>query len=400
MANIVKSRSTLAKSTPSATRVLIDYGYWLNRHYGRLGNYQTNAKTFLKTVKSGGTVNSQLEIYSEGKSLTMQSILRRFGRFLEEKGILLITNDLHEKPLPRSNIYVKIYLLHHKDRLRGDKSSAIYATILSQYFRLIREDVRFFNKKTAEKFIHSPNLSDFTKRLYKSVLKNFSEWALKYQDIPEKDLNTDQRKVKKGLKGISAQSLREIIDIRVPNGRNQSKSYHKDSLTEKQRERLLKMSRSAIERSVLSLMAWNGFRKIEIIRLSVHDCDFKGKRIAVWGKGRSNRNKDVIKFFRVPRHEVAAYLKETKIKTGRVFPNLTIQGIEELVADKFEKMKLNKKGTKYSPHSLRHTTGQILYDNGVPLEFVQKTLRHAVMQTSMVYTQKAIDRQYFKRMID
>jgi len=400
MPNLVKARSIPAKSTPTATRVLIDYSYWLNRHYGWIGNYLTNAKTFLKTVKSGGTIVSQLESYAEGKGLTMQSILRRFGRFLSEKQIFFITNDLFEKPLPKSNIFVKIYLLHHKDRLRGDKSSGIYATVLSQYFRSIKEDVRFLNKKTAQKFIHSPNLSDYTVRLYKSILKNFCEWALKYQGIPNKDLNTDQRKVKNGLKKISAQSLREIIEIGVPTGRNQTGTYHKDSLNEKQRQRMLKICDSAKDRAIISLMAWNGFRKIEVIRLNIHDCDFKQKRIAVWSKGRSSRNRDWIKFFSVTRKEIVAYLREVKLKTGTMFPGLTSQYIEDLVEEKFEEMKLNKKGSKYSPHSLRHTAGQLLYDHGVPLEFVQKTLRHRVMQTTLVYAQKAIDRQYLKRMPD
>jgi integrase len=399
MANLVKRHSIPTRSTPTATRVLVDYSYWLNRHYGRIGNYLTNAKTFLRSLKSGGTVISQLEVYSQDKSITMQSILRRFRRFLEEKLILFITNDLMEKLLPRSNIYVKIYLYYHKDRLRGDNSAAIYATVLNQYFRLIKDDVRFFNKKTSEKFIHAPNLSDFTKRLYKSVLKNFCEWVLKYQQVPNKDLDGTQRKVKSGLKLISAQSLREITEIGIPSGKNQSKRYHKDSLTEKQRDRLLKISNNTTERAILSLMAWNGLRKVEVTRLSVQDFDFRKKRVAIWGKGKSSRNKEVIKLFGVPRQEVKAYLDESKITSGRLFPKLSIQDIEYLVGLKFVELKLNKNGV-YTPHSLRHTAGQILYDNGVPLEFVQKTLRHDVLQTTMVYTQRAIDRQYFRRMPD
>lgn len=400
MPNLVKARSIPAKSTPTATRVLVDYSYWLVRHYGHHGNYLTNAKTFLRTLKSGGTVISQLETYAEGKSLTMQSILRRFRKFLEEKNIVFIANDLFEKPLPRSNIYVKIFLLHRKDRLRGDNSSAIYATVLSQYFRMIKEDTRFFNKKTAEKFIHAPNLSDYTVRLYRSILKNFCEWTLKYQLIPDKDLNAEQRRVKKGLKRISAQSLREIVDISVPTGKSQTGTYHKDSLDEKQRLRMLKVCESSRERAIVSLMGWNGFRKIEVKRLRVVDCDFKRKRIAVWGKGRSSRNREWIKFFAITRKEIMTYLKETKTKSGPMFPGLTLQHIEDLVARLFTQMKLRQKNAKYTPHSLRHSTGQNLYNSGVPLEFIQKTLRHSSLKTTMVYAQKAIDKQYWIKMPD
>jgi integrase len=54
---------------------------------------------------------------------------------------------------------------------------------------------------------------------------------------------------------------------------------------------------------------------------------------------------------------------------------------------------------KFTPHSLRHTAGQIMYDKGVSLEFIQKTLRHSSMETTMVYAQRAIDRMYFKKML-
>ncbi|MFZ6013401.1 MAG: tyrosine-type recombinase/integrase, partial [Bacteroidota bacterium] len=242
----------------------------------------------------------------------------------------------------------------------------------------------------------APTLSDYTKRLYKSVLKNFCDWALLYQNISNQDLSKEQRMVKKGLSLISAQSLREIGDIKVPVSSNQMKGYHKDSLSEKQRVKLLTVCESPKERAILSLMAWNGLRTIEVIRLSATDCDFRGKKIAVSGKGRSARNKEAIKLFAVPRTEVKRYLKESGIKSGKMFPALRKTDIEDLVRVKFEQLNILKKGTKYTPHSLRHTAGQIMYDKGVPLEFIQKTLRHSVMETTLVYAQRAIDRKYFK----
>jgi hypothetical protein len=218
-----------------SSRVLEDYEYWLNRHYGKAGTYLTNAKTFLKTYKDTGTVISQLESYAEDKSFTLQSFLRRFKRFLEERNVTFLINDLNEKKIPIGNIYVKVFLASRMDRLRGDLSLSTYPTVLNQFFNSIDSDISAFNKRNAEKFALAPSLSDYTKRLYKSILKTFCDWAILYQNIPDRELSSGQKQVKKGLKLISTQSLKEISAIKVRSSKSQLKRYHKESLTEKQR---------------------------------------------------------------------------------------------------------------------------------------------------------------------
>jgi integrase/recombinase XerC len=69
--------------------------------------------------------------------------------------------------------------------------------------------------------------------------------------------------------------------------------------------------------------------------------------------------------------------------------------LDELINSYFRKLRV--KG-KFSPHSLRHTAGQLMYENKIPLELIQKTLRHADMRTTMMYSQKAIDKNYFERL--
>src|SRR5258707_7565360 len=97
MKQIAKIKESLRKVTPPASRVLSEYELWLNKRYGKVGNYLTNAKTFLKTYKEGPELIYQLDSYMEDIGLTMQSILRRFRRFLEEKEIQFVVNDLLEK---------------------------------------------------------------------------------------------------------------------------------------------------------------------------------------------------------------------------------------------------------------------------------------------------------------
>lgn len=393
-----KSSSTIAKAAPLASRVLQDYDYWLQKEYGKSGTYLTNAKTFLKTVKAAGTVTSQLDTYVFDKSITLQSFLRRFKRFLELKGINFVVNDLNEKKLPLSNIYVKLFLASRQDRLRGELSSSTYATVLNGYFNFIKDDLRFFSKRTAEKFILAPDLSDYTKRLYRSILKAFCDWAILYQQQKVSDLSVEQRKIQKGLKLISTLSLKEISAIVVKTSRSQVKRYHKDSLTEAQRDRLLKTCRNPEERAIISLMAWNGFRTVEVSRATISDVNFRERKISVWGKGKSKKNKDIIKLFSVPAAEIKAYLKHSRIQSGVLFPRFGKIQITALINHLYDDAKFSCKGKRLTPHSLRHTAGQIMYDKGIPLEFIQKTLRHSSMDTTMVYAQRAIDSNYFKKM--
>lgn len=395
MSSVLQINDKLADSLPRASQVLIDYEYWLSRKYGVTGTYLVNAKSFLRTYRQGGNVQSQLIDYINQRNSSLRSILNRFLGFLETRRFEYLINDLNETKLPVSNVYVKLFLASSQDRLRSKGSQSIYATVLNGYFASIKDDVKKVNKRTAGKYILAPALSDYTKRLYKSVLKAFCEWVLSYQSIDNADLSKEQKAVKRGLKSISVQSLREVMSFKVVLPRSLTSTYHKDSLTESQRNRLLSLAKNSRDRSIISLMAWNGLRTIEVLRLTVSDIKISQGRLSVWGKGKSEKSRDVIKLSATAKKELPRYIKQLKLKKGKLFPGLSRADIDELINSYFRKLRV--KG-KFSPHSLRHTAGQLMYEKNIPIELIQKTLRHADMRTTMIYAQKAVDRNYFKRL--
>lgn len=396
MTKVIQIGGELSKTLPRASQILIDYEYWLKRKFQVSGAYLTNARSFLKTYKQGGNVQAQLEDYLNERGTSLRSILRRFLGYLELRDIVYLVNDLNETKLPIGNLYTKLFLASVQDRLRSKGSLSTYATVLNGYFGSIKDDVTRINKRTAGKYVLSPTLSDYTKRLYKSVLKVFCEWALTYQLLDSADLSKEQKLVKRGLKRISTQSLREIASLRVVLPRSLSSTYHKDSLTEPQRDRLLRLAKDPRDRAILSLMAWNGLRTIEVLRLTVADVKISQGKISIWSKGKSEKSKDTIKLAATAKKEVTLYLKKHKKIKGNIFTGLSRLELDELINSYFKKLRV--KG-KFSPHSLRHTAGQLMYEKKIPLELIQKTLRHADMRTTMIYAQKAIDRTYFKRLI-
>jgi integrase len=395
MKQLVRKVDKTANAIPRASQVLVDYEYWLKKNYKITGAYLANAKSFLKTYRQGGDVQSQLNDYINQRGTSLRSILRRFQSFIEGRGYVQLMNDLNEPKLPISNAYVKVFLASHQDRLRSKASLTTYATVLNGYFDSIKDDIKRINKRTAGKYILSPALSDFTKRLYRSVLKAFCDWALTYQSLEPSDLSREQKQVRIALRKISVQSLREISSMRVVLPRSLTSTYHKDSLSEKQRQRFLKLAKNKRDRAIISLMAWNGLRSIEVLRLAIVDLKIAQGKIRVWGKGKSEKSKDTIKLSAVARREVSLYIKQQRIKTGKVFRHLTRADLDHMINSYFRKLRV--KG-RYTPHSLRHTAGQLMYEKNTPLELIQKTLRHADIRTAMIYSQKAIDKTYFKKM--
>lgn len=380
-----------------ATGVLSDYEHWLVSNFNTSATYLAHARSFLIHYKTGGSLSTQIDTVSKRKNATAKSLLKRFQLFLLEKGIDELYNDLSEERLPKASVLVKLFLLSIKDRLKSKTSRATYATILNGYLKYVG-DPAHIEKFTAERFIFSRQRSDFTSRLYVSVIRNFAQWILSYLEAPEEHLSPLEVGIKNSFSIKQIYSLKQILTIRgKPAGKA---AYHKDSLTRGERDKLIKQCQGSYEKSIVALMSHNGLRPIEVVRLTVKDIDIKKAMITVWGKGKSRKNAQSIPAFKATRKELRAYLKERKPmpKNGKLFPKLNYKTLHALVMKRLDQIGVTRKRGPFSPHSLRHTAGQLLYDMGIPLEFIQKTLRHSSMETTLVYAQRAIDRAYLRKM--
>ncbi len=398
--HLPKKRAQVPAPIRPASEILSDYEQWLLTHYGSIGTYRDHAKSFLKHFRARGSLLSQLDSFAAKKSITGRSILNRFKKFLEEKRITSTENDLsRESRLPISNVYVKLFMATSTDRLKSSKSLSTYATILNSYFSFIGE-IRHFEKITAERFLFAKGRSEFTSALYGAVLKAFAKWALGYVSTPSEELSVQERKIKTAFGDVSAKSLRDVATIKTKTGPR--KLYYKESLSKKQRDKLMKLCSTSEEKAMIALMAYNGLRPVEVERLSVNDVDFRKFSLSIWGKGRSARHKETIVLFKTVAVCLKVYFKENRVKKGKLFPGLTYKTLHQMVRALYKKLhvKFDKSLNHqvYSPHSLRHTCGQLLYDEGVPLEFIQRTLRHTSMESTLVYARKAIEKNYFKQM--
>ena len=149
---------------------------------------------------------------------------------------------------------------------------------------------------------------------------------------------------------------------------------------------------------LLSFMYATGTRAQEVCDLTVKSVNFRstGTTIDIVGKGSKARR------IRIPdpcASMLRKYIRHRRIETepdrhifsSQTHEHMTISCVEEIYK-KYIKLAKEKtpnlfKEEHYSPHSMRHTTGQHMLEAGVPIMVIKAFLGHASVQTTQIYTE-------------
>ena len=149
---------------------------------------------------------------------------------------------------------------------------------------------------------------------------------------------------------------------------------------------------------LLSFMYATGTRAQEVCDLTVKSVNFRstGTTIDIVGKGSKARR------IRIPdpcASMLRKYIRHRRIETepdrhifsSQTHEHMTISCVEEIYK-KYIKLAKEKtpnlfKEEHYSPHSMRHTTGQHMLEAGVPIMVIKSFLGHASVQTTQIYTE-------------
>lgn len=159
-----------------------------------------------------------------------------------------------------------------------------------------------------------------------------------------------------------------------------------------------------LERLIVHLELCLGLRRIETIRLRVHDVDFDEATIRIRGKGAQGDKPRTVPFTVGTRQIIGDWLAERGqwitaclkrhpksleipdemilwMRAGRLYPyRETGSGYD----DKIERIS-KKVGFKFSNHTLRRTFGRALYRSGVPVPTISKILGHESMEETIRY---------------
>jgi len=151
---------------------------------------------------------------------------------------------------------------------------------------------------------------------------------------------------------------------------------------------------------LLSLMYATGARAQEICDLTVCKIQFRtsGTTVDILGKGAKARR------VRIPDHcaeMLKKYLSHRRISdkperhifSSQTHEKMTVSCIEEIFKKYIKQAKCQHpdlfQESSYSPHCMRHTTGQHMLEAGVPLMVIKSFLGHASVQTTQIYVESS-----------
>ena len=239
---------------------------------------------------------------------------------------------------------------------------------------------------------------DYLKRngANRNSYRSYKQFLASRTDLTVSTKNKYLASAKVFLKELNRQGVIPADITQNTKGFNQDKKHKRDGLNDTEIAKLSVQLKSMANspqndrlRTIITLLALQGLRQIEIIRLDVKDIDLVSKVAFVRGKGRDD--KEPIDLHPETVEVLKDYLKSNKKKDGALFTSnsnrateddrLTTRSIRRIVTET-----LHKLGIEKTTHGFRHyfTTTLIKTYKGDLLEVAQYT-RHRGLEMLQVY---------------
>lgn len=178
-----------------------------------------------------------------------------------------------------------------------------------------------------------------------------------------------------------------------------------DWLTPDQVKALLSADLTNIQRLAIHLELNLGLRRVEVIRMRVHDIDFENRAIRVRGKGPMGDKPRTVPFARETDRIIGDWLAERDkwieysrfrfpktfsvpgelvvwTRAGRIYPySERGSGFDKRICRSIRQ----QVGFRFSNHTLRRTLGRTLYRSGVPAPTIAKILGHESIEMTLRY---------------
>lgn len=177
----------------------------------------------------------------------------------------------------------------------------------------------------------------------------------------------------------------------------QSKKHKKEGLSDKQ-VRLIGVkikylpptSKNLRLKALYSLLALQGMRQVEIVRLNVQDIDFNRKTILVQGKGEDD--KEPVFLAPATIKALREYLKNTKLTSGSIFRSLGNRKSERMDTRTIKRefgLVFKNLGLDKTVHGFRHFFVTELLKSMNPHD-VRKFSRHRSLEMLMIYDDEVL----------
>jgi integrase/recombinase XerD len=254
-----------------------------------------------------------------------------------------------------------------------ETTSSTYTRCIRQFFKWIRENN-----------ITNPTRTDII--AYRDYLKGH---------LKPSTVQTYIISLKQFYKWIEAEGIGKNIATNIK-GAKVDRAFKKDYFSKEQIKEIITQDNLSIrDKAIISLAVSGGLRTAEISRANIEDMRNLGDRTVLYlkGKGKDERTdyieipkqvEQIIKSYLLTRSDTPPrspiFTSESNRNTeGR----LSTRSISRLIKEAF--INAGYDSERLTAHSLRHTTATLNLLNGASLEETQQYLRHADINTTMIY---------------
>lgn len=292
-------------------------------------------------------------------------------------------------------------------------------------------------KSVLDEFVSCEQVRDSSRKTYRDCVTQFFNWAdrtgRELSSIQEKDIIAFKDDMLRGHSTLTVRAyviaLRKFYawaekmglygnvasNVKTPKKKTSAggERFIKMHLTAEEATELLEHFKGNPRNyAMMNLMLRTGLRSIEVSRARIQDITMRsGRRILkVWGKGMDSTDpntfvvltdaawgplRDYLDTRPGALQGEPLFMTEGKGSNPHREPDgtsstlnhsgeaLTTRRIQMIAKEGLRAIGLD--GHEYSTHSLRHTTGTEMIRNGASILDVQRTLRHASVDTSMIY---------------
>jgi integrase/recombinase XerC/integrase/recombinase XerD len=270
---------------------------------------------------------------------------------------------------------------------------------------LIGEYIDYIDIKTA------------SKNGYQRILLEFAAYVDRLPDLPTRlDVMKYRESLKTHMKAASVQKYVVVIrnfyrwyhmlgyGTNIAEGLKGMKiepTFKREALSVYDSRRLLNRAKFLAKKDILgkrnyalvSLLITTGLRTVEIERANVEDINYvdDGQLLYIQGKGHDDKDSFVklsiqvyaiIEEYLIERHDEfkPLFINHASIHYGE---RMRTRNIRKVVKELFRQIDIDN--SKYSAHSLRHTTATLSLLEGANIEDTQQLLRHKDPATTQIY---------------
>ena len=297
-------------------------------------------------------INEMAEVLNAAQLKRLQEVLVK--HLYQEEALPIDTDNLE---------YLTMFLNAKKLEGCSERTIQYYKVTIRHFLKLITEPIRKITTEQIRQYlVDYQAINNCSKVTVDNVRRNVSSF---FSWLEEEDY-------------ILKSPMRRIHKIKT------TKTVT-NTITDEEIERLRDQCDCKRDLAIIDLLYSTGMRVGELVRLNIEDIDFNERECIVLGKGDKERRVYFDAKTKIHLQDYLANRSDTNpalfVSLDAPYNRLQISGVEVRLRMLGRSLGIER----IHPHKFRRTMATRAIDKGMPVEQVQKILRHSQIDTTMQY---------------